>query len=268
MNEDLKQLLEQLDLSEETVTKMQSILEAAIEKAAADKEEEAEKEKEEIVENYEAQIAFLKEKAEEYGSYLKEKANDYGDFLKEKANDYGVHVQETLTEKVKEYADYAVEQFITENKERFVQTEEYERIKGAFENIKEAFEYNGFDVRNDVYTQELQSSLNESIEEHGKIFEDLQNARAEIEGLKRSMIFEKATADLAETQKEKVTELLENVSFDSLSEFEEGVALIVEQAKATTVVSIKEETLVEQASKPQSKTVDSSIARFLQPHLL
>lgn len=264
MNDELKALLESLELSEDTVTQMQTILEGAM-KAVKD---EAAAEREALEEAHAAEITFLKEKADEYGVYLKEKANEYGDFLKGKANAYGEHIKESVSGKMKEYADYAVEQFITENKERFVETEEYARMKSAFEYIKEAFEKNAFNVREDVAVVELQENLAESTRQYEALFEDLNAARTELNTINRTLILERATADLADTQKEKVNELLEAVSFETLDEYKDGVAMIVEQAKASAAVVVeekKEEILKEdtQVISTNTKKVDPTIANWL-----
>jgi hypothetical protein len=284
MNEQVKALLEKLELSEDTAKEIQNVLTEAFvaakkegedeakaagkEEGKAEAKEEADKEKEELKEAHEAEITLLKEKAEEYGVFLKEKANDYGDYLKEKANTYGEHIKESVSEKMKEYADYAVENFIAENRERFVETEEYARMKSAIEYIKEAFEKNAFTVREDVAVAELQESLAESTRQYEALFEDLAMAREELDKANRTMILERATADLAETQKEKVNELLEAVSFDSIEEYTDGVAMIVEQAKAVSaavVVDTKEELLKEesQVSSTPVKTRDPGVAAYM-----
>lgn len=275
MNEQLKELLEKLEISEDTATAIQGVLTEAFEKAKADAKEEgkaeakeeADEEKEELEESHAAEVTFLKEKAEEYGSFLKEKANDYGIYLKEKANEYGETIHESVATKMKEYADYAIEEFITENKERFVETEEYARMKGTFEYVKEAFERNAFVVQDDVETVELQESLKESTKQYESLFEDLSLANEELDNLKKEMILERATADLAETQKEKVSELLEAVSFDSIDEYKDGVAMIVEQAKASnTVVDTAKEiaTLNEEVQViAPDKKLNESVAQYL-----
>lgn len=273
MNEQMRELLETLNLSEDTVKSIQNLLtealDAAKEEGKAEGKEEVEAENKEKVEELEESIAdlearneFLMEKADEYGAYLMERANEYGSFLMEKANAYGDYIKESVTDKVKDYADFAVEQFIAENKERFVETEEYFRIKGAFDMIKESFERNGFDVRDDLAVQELQQSLNESTEEYEKVFEELQNAREAYDEFKREVILERATLDLADTQKEKVQELLESVSFDSTDEFEEGISLIVEQAKNHSASAV-DDVLHEQSGAIVTKTIDPSVARYL-----
>jgi len=170
--------------------------------------------------------------------------------------------------KMKEYADYAVEQFITENKEKFVATEEYARMKSAFDYIKEAFEKNAFPVSEDVAVTELQESLNESTRQYESLFEDLAVAREELDTLKRELILERATAELAETQKEKVNELLEAVSFDSLEEFKDGVAMIVEQTKSASAAAVVENTgeILKENTEVQpnnAKQIDPTIADWL-----
>jgi len=295
MNEQLKTLLKKLKLSEGTVTEIQTMLEAAMDDAKAEGKKEAEDkadcdkdekmstamaagkkeaddkadaEKEVMKEAHAAEITFLKEKAEDYGMFLKEKANAYGDYLKEKANSYGDHIKESVSAKMKDYADYAVENFITENKERFVETEEYSRMKSAFGYIREAFEKNAFDVREDVAVSELKESLVESTRQYESLFEDLAMAREALDKANREIILERATADLADTQKERVNELLEAVSFETIDEYKDGVSMIVEQAKTASKAvasSNKDELLTESnnAAATAGKKVDNSVAAYM-----
>lgn len=259
MNEEIKALLESAGISEETATQLQAILSEALTAAKEEGKKEAEDKAEE-------DSKVLKESHEAAISDLMEKANEYGAFLMEKANDYGNHINTMLSEKVQQYADHAIEDFIAENKERFVQTEEYERMQGAFAYIKEAFERNGFDVREDVHVQDLKSSLEESTEQYERVFEDLTAAREEIDALKRKSILSEATANLADTQKEKVNELLEAVSFDSLEEFQSGIALIVEQAQQVAVVpspASDELAPLNEEVKRSEKAIDPSVAKYV-----
>lgn len=274
MNEQLKALLESLELSEETATSIQTILSEAFaaakeegkaegkEEGKAEAKAESDKDAEELKESHELEVAFLKEKANEYGEHLKEKANAYGESIKE-----------SVSVKMKEYAEFAVEEFIAENKERFVETEEYARIKSAFDYIKEAFEKNGFNVQEDAQVVELQESLQDSTAKYESLFEDLSAAKEELNNLNRTLILERAVADLADTQKEKVNELLETVSFDSIEEYKDGVAMIVEQAKTVAapaqidLLDNKQQEVLTEQTKPK-KEVDSGIARFMKNGLL
>lgn len=240
MNEEIKALLEELKLPEDTATQISDMLSEAFEKAKADgkaegKEEgkkDGDSEKDEKIEDLEEQIVQLQESAERNETHLMEKANEYGSHLMAKANEYGELIKESSATAAKEYADYAIEEFITENKERFVATEEHARIHAAFEMIKESFELNGFTVNTDARVDEVQKSLNESTEEYDRVFAQLQEAREKIETLERESIFESSTRELADTQKEKVKALLETVSFDSNNEFSEGLTMFVEQVSA------------------------------------
>ena len=274
MNEQLKELLETLNLSEDTVTAMQAALTEALEAAKEEGKKEAkadaDKEKEELEDEHDEEVKSLKENANAYGDYLKEQANAYGEFLKENANSYGELIKESVSEKMKEYAEYSVEEFITENKARFVETEEYERMKAAFGYIREAFERNAFDVRDDVAVIELQESLQESTAQYESLFEDLSLAKDEIDRLNRQIILEHAVANLADTQKEKVNKLVESVSFDSIDEYKDGIAMIVEQAKGSekNAFEASDVTLTENVSTSR-KAVDSDIARYMsRPGLL
>ena len=279
MNEQLKALLESLELSEDTGTQIQTILTEAFAAAKEEGKKEAEEENEALKEElaniqaaHDIEVAYLKEQANEYGAFLKEQANEYGAFLKEKANAYGESIKESVASTLKEAADYAVDQFITENKERFVQTEQFERMQAAFDYIKEAFERNAFSVNEDLAVTELQESAKKAAAQYDALFEDFTAAREELDKVNRALLLERSTADLADTQKEKVNELLEAVSFDSFDEYKDGIAMIVEQAKAAAapavvvspVVESQEGTLLENVEgKASKKAVDPSIAALM-----
>ena len=273
MNEELKDLFESLGLSDDTVAKMKIILEAAIEAAKEEGKEEgkaegkaeAEKESEEKTKET---VDALEESHAAHVEFLMESANNYGAFLKEQANLYGETIQESVTTKMKEYAEFAIDQFITENKARFVETEQYERMSASFGAIHEAFERNGFTVREDAAVIELQESLQESTNQYESIFEELALAREEIEIANRKLHLHEATASLSDTQIEKVNSLLEAVTTDTFEEYTSSVKMIVEQVITApkTIADPLPKTLNE--SVMQNKAVDNSIARFINSSLL
>lgn len=256
MNDEIKALLEELQLPEETATQITAMLSEAFEKAKAEGKEEADAEKDDEIEKLKEEIEQLNEAAERNEAHLMEKANEYGAHLIAKANEYGEFIKESTSTAAQEYAEYAIEEFIKENKERFVETENYARINYAFEMIKESFEANGFIVNTEARVEEVQTALNESIEEYDRVFAQLQEAREEIETLQRSAIFESKTADLADTQKEKVKSLLETVSFETNDEYSEGLTMFVEQVSAHK--EDEPQLLKESADVPAPKTETAS----------
>lgn len=136
--------------------------------------------------------------------------------------------------KLQEAVDHAVETFIAENESRFVMTEQFEKMQGVFKAIKDAFEAGGFALNEDVEAATAEK-LNEAARDYDELLErfmDLKESSeqvaAELEVAKRSIIFESAVKDLAETQRERVGKLVEAVEFADTAEFAAGLKLIVE----------------------------------------
>lgn len=140
--------------------------------------------------------------------------------------------------RIDEAIDVAVEKFITENETRFVQADEFTRMQKLFEGVKKVFEENAFALNENAAADAHAAALKEQREDYDALFErhmalKEENAAvaAELETAKRSIIFEKATADLTDTQRERIGTLVENVEFDTTDEFVTGLKLIVEMEK-------------------------------------
>lgn len=140
--------------------------------------------------------------------------------------------------RIDEAIDVAVDKFIAESEDRFVQTDEFARMKKLFEAVKSVFEENAFALNENAATEAAEALLNEHREDYDTLFERHMSLKdenaalaAELEIAKRAIIFEKMTADLTDTQRERVGALVENVEFDATDEFVTGLKLIVEMEK-------------------------------------
>lgn len=144
--------------------------------------------------------------------------------LKEAANAYG----QEIVANVQEYADYAAQEFINENREKLVQTEDYQRMQAAFATILEAFETNGFTVNKNAAVDQATEKLNERSKAFDTLFEETKTVKSALEDAQRKIIFLEQTRELTDTQIEATKELLEAVQFDSQEEYETGLGLILE----------------------------------------
>jgi len=140
--------------------------------------------------------------------------------------------------RIDEAIDVAVDKFIAESENRFIQADEYARMKTLFEAVKTVFEQNAFALNENAAAEEAAAVLKEHREDYDALFErhmSLKDENAalamELETAKCAIIFEKATADLTDTQRERVGTLVENVEFDTIDEFVTGLKLIVEMEK-------------------------------------
>ena len=140
------------------------------------------------------------------------------------------NVTETLVEKVDDYLDYVVEEWMTENAvavEQGIKTQIAENFIGGLKNLFEnhyidvpAEKYN---VLDELYSQnrDLETRLNHSINEN-------MNLRKEVSLTECAGIFVAETRDLADTQVSKLQNLMENVKFTTPEEYREKLVAIKE----------------------------------------
>lgn len=190
--------------------------------------------------------------------------------LKEAANAYG----QELKESVEDYATYAAQEFINENREKLVQTEDYQRMQSAFNMILEAFEANGFNVNKNAAVEAATEKLNERSKAYDSLFEETKNVKASLEDAQRKIIFLEQTRDLTDTQIEAAKELLEAVQFDSQNEYEQGLGLILETVTrsedngnsgidTSAPEVITEVVAAEAGSTAPEKVVDENVAKAM-----
>lgn len=235
MHEDLKKLLEGMDLSDDFVLKIQMLVTNAIN------------------EKVEQANSSCKEKIDQ----ITEKANAYAEYVLEemtrKTETEVQKIQEDLCEKVDNYCQYVVERFIEDNKDRWVELNEVNQTREVLAKIKKVFEENYFILEATPANESLVSDLKEAKETYKTLFNDHVKLKEEFENIKRKTIFEESTKNLADTQKEKVSKLIEGLKFNSEKEFSKGIKLMVEEV----VKEVKKEpTSTEEVISTSSKNSD------------
>lgn len=150
--------------------------------------------------------------------------------LDEGAKTYLGNVTESLVEKVDDYLDYVVEEWVKDNAiavEQGIKTQIAENfitgLKNLFENHYIDVPAEKYNVLDDLYAQnrQLQSNLNEAV--NVAIELKKQVALTECAG-----IFVAETKDLADTQVNKLQSLMENVNFTTPEEYREKLVAIKE----------------------------------------
>lgn len=233
ITQELKELLEGVELSEDTLIKLKLMVEQVIQSRTSSLQEEIEAIKNEST----LQVESIKAKADEYAQYV---------------------VQE-MSEKVDAYVEYVVEKFIEENKAALIEHQEFSRMKNVFESVKRAFEDGLFKLNESAYVSELQAKLAESADAYNKLFEETATLKKQLEEQQYGIVFENLTKNLADTQREKISRLVENVSFESIDEFKRGVELMIEEI----VVSSKKEPLKEEVLTDSSEPVNDKMKQYL-----
>lgn len=214
LKEQLKELLPDVDISDEFVSK----LTASIETVVAQRVEE--------------ETRHIHEKADEYSVMIQQEVED----VKEKASAYADYVVEEMTKKVEDYCEFVIEQFVKDEKQKLVETEEYCRMSKVMNTVRRVFEENYFQLDSEPATQAMDDQLKESKADFNNLFEDHRTLKRQIEEYNkyvesenRKAIFESVTQDLADTQQERLSRLVERAEFPNLESYKLGLEMMVEE---------------------------------------
>ena len=144
--------------------------------------------------------------------------------------EYLDNITESLVEKVDDYLDYVVEEWMTDNSvavEQGIKTQIAENfisgLKNLFENHYIDVPAEKYNVLDELYAsnRELENKLNEAAQHNI-------NLRKEVSLTECAGIFVAETRDLADTQVAKLQNLMENVSFATPEEYREKLVAIRE----------------------------------------
>jgi hypothetical protein len=167
--------------------------------------------------------------------------------LDENAKTYLETVTNSLVEKVDDYLEYVVEEWVTENSvavEQGIKTTIAENfitgLKNLFENHYIDVPAEKYNVLDELYAQnrQLQEALNESMNQ-------AINLKKEVALTECAGIFVAETKDMADTQVVKLQNLMENINFSGPEEYREKLVAIKENYMRGTKVSAPSKTIDE-----------------------
>ena len=231
---DVQALLEGEDLSEEFQDKARTIFETAIK----------------------SKVGEIKEELNEaYANALVEELDT---------------IKTGLTERVDSYLEYVADEWIQENAlavEAGLKTEMTESfldgMKSLFEEHYVTIPEEKYDVLNSMVDKldEMEGKLNEQIERNVALNRRLAESTADV-------IFADVTEGLADTQKEKLSTLAENVEFESESDYREKLGTLKESyfpIKGTSAPKSTSENLSEEVSTDEvaSQEVNPTMQAYL-----
>lgn len=195
--------------------------------------------------------AAIKSKIAEEVERLEE---DYDNRLNEEVST----IRSELIEKVDSYLNYVVENWMEENKLAIQQGLRTEIAEDFMSNLKVLFTESYIDVPESKIdlvdeladkVEELEESLNASIASTIDLSEEL-------EMYKREAIIAEQSADLAETQVEKLRSLVESLDFESEEVFESKVSTVKNSYFKKSVSS--EEVIAESYDGEETEVVETS----------
>ena len=181
---------------------------------------------------------------------IKTKLAEEIDRLEEKYNEELAEEIETtkadLVEKVDNYLNYVVEQWMEDNRvaiESGLRTEIAEKFMGS---LKDLFTESYIEVPESKVdlVDELAAEVTELEEAHNEAVSGTLAMQEELEVLKRDAIIREAAEGLAETQVEKLKKLAEDIDFEDAETFAQKVETIKESyftKKVTETADIEEE---------------------------
>lgn len=169
-----------------------------------------------------------------FNTAVKSKLSEEIDRLEERYNEeLAEAVEETktgLVDKVDSYLNYVVENWMEENKLAVQSGLRTEIAEKFMNNLKDLFTESYIDVPESKV--DLVDDLADEVEELETTLNDQMSKtiamQEELEGYKREAILREASADLAETQVDKLRSLMVNEDFDSEEAFAERVETIKE----------------------------------------
>ena len=150
-----------------------------------------------------------------------------------------VEQREQFVEKVDSYLNYVVEQWMEENKIAIHQGLRTEIAENFMNNLKDLFVESYVDVPESKIdlVDDMADQIEELEESLFKTTTDAIKLAEEVEGLKRATIVREASEDLATTQAEKLSSLVEDLDFEDEQSFAAKVATVKESyfSRQTTV---------------------------------
>ena len=184
----------------------------------------------------ESHIAKIAEKAEEEVEKNNEEAE-------EKA-------EKKIAEQASKFLDHLAKEWLTENKlavDKGIKAELFESMLGG---LKELFvEHNVVVPEESVdVVAEMEEELQEHKEESARLFEELNKRDAYINYVQREVALSESTKDLTESQKEKVSALVEGMDYSDA--FSSKLSAIVEMVKKSNK---DESTITESINTPDTE---------------
>lgn len=170
-----------------------------------------------------------------------------------------------LAEKVDEYLNYVVNEWMTENElavERGIKTDVAESfikgLKGLFEAHYVDVPSERYDILDDLFevNEQLQESLNSQINTNIQLNSFLDKAE-------REQIFAHYTQDLADTEIEKFANLAESVAYDNAAVYSQKLQNIKEGYFNNSIPPYQPVELVEETTNPKISTGSSAMDNYV-----
>jgi len=233
MSDDIEALVADEDLSEDFKSKAKTIFEAAV------------------------------------ASKVKEKVSEVETQYEETTKEAIEEIKEDLTEKVDSYLNYVAESWVTENELAIERGLKTELTEDFINGLKKLFEEHYVEVPEDKFdvVEELANRLDEQEDKLNEEVAQNISLSQDIEELKREKIISEASDELADSEKEKLKELTEDVDYENEENFQEKVSTLKEAYfKGEKLEAVSDESNVASGDadfgSADGESVDPGMARY------
>jgi len=182
-------------------------------------------------------------------------------------------IKKGLTEQLDSYLSYVVEEWMEENRlsvEKGIRTEIAEEFMQGLRNL-----FLEHDISVPENKVDLTDQLAETVESiKGQLDEEMNKnieLKSEIAKYRRSQILEEASADLADTQKERFAVLAEGITFETEDDLRKKAQIIKESYFSHKKPVLREEAIatsnegsIDEVATPSTETLSESMASYAQ----
>jgi hypothetical protein len=183
--------------------------------------------------------------------------------LEEKYAEEFLEYKESIVEKVDAYLNYVVENYIEENKLAVENGLRGEIAEDFMTGLKALFKEHYIEVPEEKYDVigELQAKVTELEESLNGQVENNVGLNTSVTELKRKLIIKEMAKDLADTEVNKLTKLLEGVDFENEEIYKEKVSVIKENyfPRDAVIKETAKQALTEETDTPASFTQSNDV---------
>jgi len=180
-------------------------------------------------------------------------------------------IKAELQERLDSYLEYVADEWVAENQLQVEHGLKTEMTESFLEGMKKLFEDHYVTIPEEKYDvienmvdklDDMESKLNEQIEKNVALNKRLAESTADV-------IFAEVTEGLAQTQKDKLATLVENVDFESENGYREKIETLKESyfpTKGSNTQTSKSENLTEESEAVDysPKAISNTMDRYLQ----
>ena len=180
-------------------------------------------------------------------------------------------IKAELQERLDSYLEYVADEWVGENQLAVEHGLKTEMTESFLEGMKKLFEDHYVTIPEEKYDvienmvdklDDMESKLNEQIEKNVALNKRLAESTADV-------IFAEVTEGLAQTQRDKLATLVENVDFESENGYREKIETLKESyfpTKGSNTQTSKSENLTEESEAVDysSKSISNTMDRYLQ----